>query len=168
MSPTSSYQAYKQANHTVSKTRQIVMLYDGIIRFLSQAKVAMEEKRIEDRYSLLIKASDIVIGLQSCLDFDHDADVATSLYDYYTGIDARMIALHRSGSADDCSALIEDIKHMRDLWDEIDKNASLPAQPDHDAASQNVASQLAGLEQQASMPIPTRHNESMNGLFVSA
>ena len=41
---TGLYKAYSRANHTVSKTRQVVMLYDGAIRFMQQAAEAMEKK----------------------------------------------------------------------------------------------------------------------------
>lgn len=118
------YQAYQQAAVTVSKTRQIVMLYDGMVRFIQQARLAIEHHRIEERYHLLVKASDIVIGLQSCLDFDNGEDVATSLYDYYNSIDSRIMELQRSNSIPDCDTLIEDLKKMRVLWNNIDEAAA--------------------------------------------
>lgn len=118
------YGAYQAANQTVSKTRQIVMLYDGIIRFLKQAGEAMGENRIEDRFKLLVKASDVVIGLQSCLDFDCNESVATSLYDYYTSVDARIMELQRTNSQEQCEALVADLKGMRELWHNIDQEAA--------------------------------------------
>ena len=84
------YQAYAAATQTVAKTKQVVMLYDGVIRFLQQAKEAISEKRIEDRYNLLIKASAIISGLQSCLDFEKGGDIAKVLYNFYVNIDGRI------------------------------------------------------------------------------
>jgi flagellar secretion chaperone FliS len=117
-------QAYKQAAHTVSKTRQIVMLYDGMIRFIQQARQAMLEKRIEDRYQLLVKASTIISGLQGCLDFEQGQDVSTTLYDYYAVKEAEIFTLHRVYTTEQYDKLIIDLKHMREAWNAIDASPS--------------------------------------------
>ncbi len=114
------YQAYAQATQTVAKTRQIVLLYDGAIRFVQQAKEAIEQRRIEDRYNLLIKASDVIGGLQGCLDFESGGTVARVLYQFYSSLDARIFSIHRTNSIDTCNEIIEDLKQMRDVWQEID------------------------------------------------
>ena len=91
-----SYKAYSRATHTVSKTRQVVMLYDGMIRFLQQAIEAMEKKDFEARYHKLMRVSDIIIGLQACLDFDSGGPSAKILFDFYSRMDMRIFALNRS------------------------------------------------------------------------
>lgn len=113
--------AYTRASHTAAKTRQIVMLYDGAIRFLQQAKEAMEAKAIEQRYLKLTKASEVIMGLQSCLDFESGGDAARILYDFYASIDLRIMGLHRSNDAAVCGALIDELRAMRDVWDKIDR-----------------------------------------------
>jgi len=122
------YQAYAAATQTVAKTRQIVILYDGAIRFLQQAKEAIRERRIEDRYHLLIRASSIINGLQSCLDFEHGGNVAKILYQFYSSLDGRLFAIHHSSSMESCDEVIADLKQMRDVWHEIDQNMVQPAQ----------------------------------------
>ncbi len=117
------YQAYASATQTVAPVRQIVLLYDGIIRLVQQAKEAITEKRIEDRYNLLIKSSELVGGLQACLDFDNGGEIARVLYSYYSSIDARIFAIHRTNSTQDCESVIADLKQMRDAWNDIDKDA---------------------------------------------
>lgn len=116
--------AYQSAAQTVNKSRQVVMLYDGMIRFLSQAKEAMQHKRIEDRFNLLTKASNIIQGLQNSLDFEQGGDVAETLYDYYASVDGRIMALHTSNSKADCEELICDLKQMRDAWSAIDQGTA--------------------------------------------
>jgi len=122
------YQAYVSATHTVGKTQQIIMLYDGTIRLLQQAKEAMSEKRIEDRFHLLIKASSIIQGLQGCLDFENGKEIAGVLYNFYSGVDNKLFALHRSNSVEDCEEIIKDLKQMRDAWVAVD-GASAPQMP---------------------------------------
>ncbi len=121
---TSQYQAYNIASQTAPKMRQIVMLYDGAIRFMRQAKLAIEEGRIEDRYNLLTKASEVILGLQGCLDFERGGEVAQILYDYYSSLDARILSIHRSQSIETCDSVIADLKEMRDAWEAIEANNS--------------------------------------------
>ncbi len=119
--------AYRNASFTVSKTRQIVMLYDGIVRFLQQAKCAMTEGRIEDRFTLLSKASAIVTGLQGCLDFEQNAEVSTTLYDYYAQCEADIFSLQRTSSVEQCDLVIAQLKTMREAWNAIDASYGTPA-----------------------------------------
>ncbi len=127
------YQAYATATQTVAKTQQIVMLYDGVIRFVQQAKEAIRERRIEDRYNLLLKASEVIAGLQGCLDFEQGGDVAKVLYNFYSSIESRMFSIHRSNSLETCDEIIADLKQMRDVWQEIDKSMAQDGRQDASA-----------------------------------
>lgn len=118
------YQAYAAATQTVAKTQQIIMLYDGVIRFMQQAREAVRNKRIEGRYNALTRASEIIMGLQSCLDFENGGDIARVLYHFYSGVDGRIFSVHRTGSAETCDEVIEELKRMRDVWQDIDRQTS--------------------------------------------
>lgn len=131
------YQAYNAAKQTIAKTKQIVLIYDGIIRLLQQAKEAIQNKRIEDRFKLLTRASDIVVGLQCCLDFEKGGDVARTLQQFYADMQLRIFSIHRSNSLSDCDEVIAELKQMRDAWDEIDRNT---ASGDVTAASESASS----------------------------
>ncbi len=124
------YKAYNRASHTVSKTRQVVMLYDGMIRFLQQAGDAIERKDYEARYHKLSRISDIIIGLQACLDFEAGGASAKILYDFYASVDMRIFMLHRSNDLAACKALVAELKEMRDAWDKIDRGNEPKALPD--------------------------------------
>jgi flagellar protein FliS len=152
------YQAYAAATQTTAPVRQIVLLYDGVIRLVQQAKEAITEKRIEDRYKLLIKASELVGGLQSCLDFDNGGEIARILYSYYSSIDARIFTIHRSNSTEDCDNVIADLKQMRDAWNEIDQTSA--AKPKGAASAES--SDPSPASNTASAP------PSMDGLTLSA
>lgn len=121
------FHAYSRATHTVAKTRQVVMLYDGAIRFLQQAKAAMEEGDISARYTKLARAGEILVGLQSCLDFESGGDAAKVLYDFYAAVDMRIMALHRTNDAVACEGIVGDLKDMRDVWDRIDRGNATAA-----------------------------------------
>lgn len=132
-----SAKAYHQASHTVSKTKQVVMLYDGIIRNLNQIKEAIKDNRIEDRYHKLIRTSEIISGLQMSLDFESGGDVARTLYDFYSSLDSRLIQLHRHPNVEVVEQMIVEIREMREVWDHIDKghvNANGEVDPNVHAA----------------------------------
>lgn len=111
------YAAYKTAYQTTdNKTQQVVMIYDGLMRVIYQAKQAITDDNIEERFNLLDKASQVILGLQASLDFEHGGDIARILDGYYDSIYARIHLVNQSNSIMDCDTLIEDIKAMRASW----------------------------------------------------
>ncbi len=123
------YKAYNRANHTVSKTRQVVMLYDGAIRFMKQAMEAIEAKDYETRYHKLVRVSDILMGLQGCLDFDAGGSSARMLYDFYSSLDLKLFTLHRTNDLKAAEGILAELKEMRDVWDSIDRGGEEKPQP---------------------------------------
>ncbi len=158
-----AHQAYSQAFSTVGKTRQVVMLYDGAIRFLKQAHEAMENNQIEQRFNLLVRASEIMLGLQSCLDFEQGGDVARVLYDFYSSVDSRILQLHRSNDTALCAELIKELKDMRDIWHSIDcedpslreRADALAAQTAGDEAAMPLQPQSAQQPSRSAFPMPS-------------
>lgn len=131
------YQAYAAATQTVARTKQIVMLYDGVIRFLQHAKEAIQQNRIEDRYHMLTKATDVLMGLQACLDFENGGHIAKVLYQFYSNIDSQIFALHRTNSVADCEGIIAELKKMRDVWHEIDESGASGGEAPQSSAAQS-------------------------------
>lgn len=146
------YKAYSQASHTVAKTRQVVMLYDGVIRNLQQASEAMKHNHIEERYKKLVRASEIVIGLQGCLDFENAEPAARVLYDFYSSIDARLLSLHRSNDINLCNEIINELKEVREMWDKIDRGDGQAETPHNGAATKLT-------QDQAPVPYPQTNPE---------
>ncbi len=160
------YEAYAAATHTVANTQQIVMLYDGAIRNLQQAKDAMQANEIEQRYHLLVKTSDIVFGLQGCLDFDRGGEVATALYNFYSSIDRRIFALHHSNDAGACAEVVADLKSMRDVWDEIDKASAAEQQAQMPDSASTVA-EAPDVTAPKNIPAPEGDTDSGEGIVIS-
>ena len=129
------YQAYAAATQTAPKTKQILMLYDGVIRLVQQAREAIREKRIEQRYRALARATDIIMGLQGCLDFENGGDVARILYNFYSTIDSHIFSIHRTNSMETCDEVIAELKKMRSAWQEIDQSAGGAAETSGQASA---------------------------------
>lgn len=113
--------SYKNAAVTVQKTKQVVLLYDAVIRFLQQAKAAIERKDFNERLTVLEKATNIISGLHNSLDHQSGGDVAKTLDSFYSDIEIRVMRLNRTNDVVECDTLVSEIKSMREAWDEIDK-----------------------------------------------
>ncbi len=130
------YQAYRAATETVAPARQIILLYEGIIRFMQQAREAVEKKNIPERYNLLVKAGEIVMGLQNSLDFETGGDIARILHDFYARVDMEILSIHRSNSITMCDHVIRQLKQMRDAWARVEQ---MRAQSGEQATGQSMS-----------------------------
>jgi flagellar secretion chaperone FliS len=119
--PASVYKAYSKATYTAPKLQQVVMLYDGTIRFVQQVREAIEKNDIETRFNKLVKAGDVIMALQASIDFDVNHEVAQILYDYYSQIDARIMAMHQHPTLEMCDGVIRDLREMRETWAAIER-----------------------------------------------
>ncbi len=114
---------YTEAGHNVSNTRQVVMLYDGIIKFLRNAKISQAQKDFENVYSNLQKAKNIIQGLQLGINFESGGEIAQTLNDFYDGMFFRLSLFNiRDGSQgeDYLANITRDLQTMRNAWAEID------------------------------------------------
>ena len=109
---------------------------------MQQGKDAITQKRIEDRYHLLIKASAIISGLQACLDFENGGHIAKVLYNFYSDVGGRIFSIHRTNSLQTCDEVIADVKKMRDVWHEIDQSAAT-ADSEEPPVAEHAAEKLA-------------------------
>lgn len=64
---------------TQNQGRLIVMLYDGAIRFLTQAVADLEQQDYEAKGRNIQKASDIIFELNTVLDIENGGQIAQNL-----------------------------------------------------------------------------------------
>jgi flagellar protein FliS len=82
-----SYAEGSRASQAVvaDKVELIQMLFDGLVDSLSEARGHIEHRSIEKKSQCLNRASRIVIGLKSALDFEQGGELSRNLdelYDY--------------------------------------------------------------------------------------
>ncbi len=162
LSKNHQYQAYSIATRTVPKTRQIVMLYDGTIKFIKQAIVAIDEGRIEARFNLLSKASEIMMGLAGSIDFENGGDIAHVLHKFYANMSMRILSVNFLKNKDEgmtrCNQIIEELKQMRDVWYNIDLTLNTDGSNDDTVTA----------ESQTNTVPRTSENGSESGVILSA
>ncbi len=78
------YQAYQNAQVTTSNQKQlIVMMYDGMDRFLNRAVKSIKEGDIESAHSYLHRTGQILLELLGTLREDKGGEIASSLKRIY-------------------------------------------------------------------------------------
>jgi flagellar protein FliS len=123
--------AYGQATETIPAARQIVMLYDGMIRRIEEARQACLENRIEERWQATQKAARICDALHASLDREHGGTVADALDQWYVMIGLKIQQVNVSNDPRQCSELIGLLRDVRASWDRITTSpaATRPAPP---------------------------------------
>ncbi len=111
--------AYAAASNTVSPLQAVVMLYDGMIRSVNAAKLAIEENRIEDRFNHTKKASQILLGLQANLDFEKGGEVSPMLSQFYDTLFMRFQQINSANSVEICDEVIRSLSNVRKSWHEL-------------------------------------------------
>jgi len=99
------YQNYRQQQvNTASQDKLVLMLFDGAIRFCSQAKLALEEKKYDEVNVNLVKAQNIVQEFMITLNMDYE--ISHSLYYLYDYFYRRLIEANVKKDA----AIVEEVK----------------------------------------------------------
>jgi flagellar secretion chaperone FliS len=123
------YQAYKQNSvNTASPGELTVMLFNGCLKFIKMAKLAIEEKNIEQRNLNLIKAQDIIHELMVTLDMK--VDISKSLLQMYDYIHSRLIEANTKNSTDILNEVEGYVTEFRDTWKQAIQLAKKPQMPE--------------------------------------
>lgn len=132
----------KMANAETNPIKQIVMLYDGAIKFLNLTAVDIENRDLVAKAEHSNRALDIISYLQSILNFELGGDVAVTLDNLYRRI--TILILRASAELD--AALMrraaELLTPVRDAWETNAQNA-IAAQPTIDASSAAIGNSVA-------------------------
>ncbi len=107
------YDQYRKTSvETLSPAKLLLMLYDGALNFLSNAKKAIEEKDIPRAHSQIVRAQDIVTELMTTLNMD--IPLSNQLYALYDYIHRRLVEANIKKDP----AIIDEASHfLRELRD---------------------------------------------------
>ena len=116
-----AYQAYNASNISVESPQKLVlMLYEGVLRFISRAKKAIIENNIQDKVLYINKTSAIFMELSNSLDMSQ-GDVSYYLMGLYVREIARLI---EANIKNDPKLLDEVVNVTRELiaaWNDVTK-----------------------------------------------
>lgn len=121
---------YQQTHiHSRSPLELVVMLYDGAIRFVGEAKAALERRDLTAKREAISRTLAIVSELQSTLNMQDGGEIASSLDNLYTYVTSRLLEANMQSDVTKLDEIAKLLGILRGAWADI---ASRPA--DGDAA----------------------------------
>lgn len=112
------YAAYEQnAVTTASPGELTLMLYNGCLKFLNQAKSAIEENNYELKNKNIQKAQNIISELMVTLNMD--IPVAKHMMQMYDYINSRLIEANIKNSLEILEEVESFVTEFRDTWKEV-------------------------------------------------
>ena len=101
---------------TASKEDLTLMLYDGALRFINQAILAIEDKDFEKANTVIIKAQNIILEFRATLDMSYD--IAQQMEAMYIYIYELLINGNIKKDKDILSEARDLVRGFRDTWKE--------------------------------------------------
>ncbi len=103
----------------------ILMLYDGAIKFTTQARDAITAKDYPQSYKSIVRARDIVTELLRILNVEEGGDVAKNLQRLYVYMIGRLIEVNFTKETRLLDNVLTILNNLRSAWAEIDFEKAL-------------------------------------------
>jgi flagellar secretion chaperone FliS len=112
-----AYQKYQQTSvQTATPGQLLLMLYDGCIRFLNQAKQAIHDQNMEQAHINLVKAQNIITELMVTLNLD--IPISHNLYQLYDFYKRQLIEANLKKTVEPIETTLAFFQDMRKTWAE--------------------------------------------------
>ena len=121
----SSYRAYHQTSvQTSDQLTLIVMLYDGMLRYLRKAHTCIEVQDIEGAHNYLMRSKDIVNELLSTLRVEKSGEVGGNLRDLYLYMFRRILEANLNKDPQSVQDVLRIAGTLRQGWLQIKSQRS--------------------------------------------
>lgn len=118
-----AYNLYQQNSVSIeSPAKLIEMLYEGILRFASQAKRYIEAEDIEKKIYYINRTTDIFSELINSLDYDRGGEVAHYLSGLYTHQIKLLAQANIRNDGEKIDTVIRVARGLLEAWREINQN----------------------------------------------
>lgn len=115
---TNPYQTYQNnAVTTASPGDLTLMLYNGCLKFIKQAKLAIDNKDVETKHINLVKAQYIITELMVTLNTDYE--VGKSMMQMYDYMKRRLIEANTKSDVEILNEVEGYVVEFRDTWKEV-------------------------------------------------
>ena len=113
-------QAYQQTNvQSSSPLELVVLLYDGAIKYMTEAREAMSRRDLVVKRDALSRSMAIIGELHATLNMKEGGQIAVSLDALYSYVNARLLDANMKGDASAIDESIRLIAQLREAWAEI-------------------------------------------------
>ena len=109
------YNQYRMTSvQTANPEKLLLMLYDGLVVCLKQAKQAIEERKMDQAHTSLIKSQDIITELMNTLNMDYD--ISENLYKLYDYQRQQLIEANIKKDAEIIEQVLNFVSDLRQTW----------------------------------------------------
>ena len=120
MNKPTTYQAYYKANvQTSDQLNLIILLYDGLLRFLKKAAVKIEGQELEEAHNYLVRSKNIVQELLSTLKIEEGGEVAQNLRELYLYCFRKIVEANLRKDVQLIQDVIKVIDNLKQGWLQI-------------------------------------------------
>ena len=120
MIPPRGAEAYRRTEaQSRSPVELVIMLYDGALRFVGEARAAVARNDIRTRGEAVSRALAIVSELQNTLSVDTGGDIARELDRLYTYINYRLLDVSAKRDAAALDEVQKLLLTLREAWSQI-------------------------------------------------
>ena len=131
------YMSY-QRNHveTADRGTLLLLLYDGAVRFMREARSYMEKEEFSKAFVALARVDRIVRELVASLDMEKGGEIAVNLYRLYEFVLWKVFLAEKEKEVSHLDEALHIIDELRMAWKEaIEKEKQKEAQPKKDRVS---------------------------------
>lgn len=155
-------QAYVEAQfNTTGQGEVLLLLYDGAIKFLNQAKEKILEKDFGAKGILISKALDVINELESSLNMNLGGEIAENLHNLYVLCTTRLLQANLKLDIKLIDSVIDVLAGLRSAYAEILNT------PEAKAAAAEIASKLSVSQQSSGSPVPIARTQHPTGASKS-
>ena len=104
---------------TADRLQLVVMLYDGAITFLKQAREKMAAQDAAGKGLFIGKALDIIAELNASLNFQQGKEVAANLFHLYNFMTAHLTRANLNWDAAAIDDVTKMLNQLRDAWEDV-------------------------------------------------
>jgi flagellar secretion chaperone FliS len=114
-----------------SRLQLVVMLYDGAIRFLVEAKACLTKNDVKGKRTAINRALAILGELQSTLRIEEGGELAQSLDKLYNYMTSRILDSNLKGTPNGLDESIKLLRILNSAWTQVARGAEHagPAEP---------------------------------------
>jgi flagellar protein FliS len=111
-----AYRVYQQNQvQTISQEKLVVMLYDGILKFIKLAKAAMDQNDLEKTHNYLCRAEDILRELMVTLNMEA-GEISRSLFRLYDYMVHRLVQANVKKDVTVMDEVLQMAGELRETW----------------------------------------------------
>ena len=122
MALNNAYDQYKENSiYTASPEELTFMLYNGLVKFLMQAQMSVNEKNIEKANNCIIKAQNIINEFRCSLEMKYDISVQLdAMYEY---MNRRLVDANIKKDVEIIEEVLGYARELRNTWEQAMKIA---------------------------------------------